>query len=148
MNIKDFEHYIIYPSSIACNSIIINLENGKIQKSVIDINGYERVYLREPTNIYHRYRVHRKYMHLLLAEAFIPNPMRYSEVKHKDGDIKNNQLENLEWVPNQITPSTFRFLPDYQYKKVLSGTQILKKIKTEKDITEIIQDLEKINIGS
>jgi HNH endonuclease len=39
-----------------------------------------------------------KYLHRLLAEAFIPNPEGLKFVNHIDGNIKNNKLNNLEWV--------------------------------------------------
>ncbi len=40
-----------------------------------------------------------RYIHRLLAEAFIPlddDPKHYT-VRHKDGNHLNNTIENLEW---------------------------------------------------
>lgn len=40
-----------------------------------------------------------KYLHRLLAKAFIPNPDKDKVyVNHIDGDVTNNELTNLEWV--------------------------------------------------
>lgn len=36
-------------------------------------------------------------VHRLLAIAFIPNPNNYPIINHKDYDVKNNSLDNLEW---------------------------------------------------
>jgi hypothetical protein len=42
-------------------------------------------------------KTYRKYIHRMVAEAFIPNPHGYSEVNHIDGDKSNNHVSNLEW---------------------------------------------------
>lgn len=42
-----------------------------------------------------------KYVHILVAEAFLDKPDGAWVVNHKDGDGTNNKLENLEWVTFQ-----------------------------------------------
>lgn len=58
--------------------------------------GYMRVYMRQNST---NKRVDR-YIHILVAQAFIPYPedgQKY-EVNHKDFDRSNNCVSNLEWL--------------------------------------------------
>ena len=57
----------------------------------ININNYYRVVLRKQNKSFNRF------VHRLVAEAFIPNPKEYKEINHKEKKKKNNNVNNLEW---------------------------------------------------
>ena len=38
------------------------------------------------------------YVHDLVAEVFLPNPNKLPAVRHRDGNVRNNKVENLKWV--------------------------------------------------
>ena len=38
------------------------------------------------------------YVHRLVCESFTPNHTNSKKVRHKDGDVSNNALSNLEWI--------------------------------------------------
>lgn len=55
----------------------------------------ERGYLRIALSV--NGKRYLKYIHRLVAEAFIPNPNNYKEVNHIDNNRSNNRVDNLEW---------------------------------------------------
>lgn len=57
--------------------------------------NYEFVTLRKNNNSF------LKKIHRLVAEAFIANLDNKPEVNHIDGDTKNNNINNLEWVTSK-----------------------------------------------
>lgn len=63
----------------------------KIKKLTKDKNGYLIVSISK--NGYEKKcKVHR-----LVAQTFVPNPNRYNEINHIDGNKRNNNVSNLEW---------------------------------------------------
>lgn len=63
---------------------------GKTRKLCETSNGYLFVVFEYKGKSY--------LVHRLVANAFIPNPNNLPQVNHKDGNKKNNNVENLEWV--------------------------------------------------
>ena len=59
-------------------------------------NGYLKV------DLFAKNRKRKKeYVHRLVALAFVPNPYNLPQVNHKDGNKKNDTVENLEWVTRE-----------------------------------------------
>ena len=72
------------------NGKIVYIKNEKMLKPT----NYKK-YMR--LNLCNKSKRTPKYIHRLVAEAFIPNPYCYSEINHKDNDPSNNYVDNLEW---------------------------------------------------
>lgn len=71
----------------------IRMRETKYQKSFrVDKWGYACVTLRE------RGKDKRRFVHRIVAIAFLKNPKNKAEVNHIDGNKLNNSLDNLEWA--------------------------------------------------
>lgn len=85
--------YIISSNGILYNT---NIREGKTElkiiKPYIDKDAHLRVGLRIDG------KQVKKYIHVLVANAFIPNPDNKPFVHHIDGDSLNNKYTNLLWV--------------------------------------------------
>ena len=64
--------------------------SGRILKDRDNGRGYRYVRL-------HHINIDTVYVHRLVAQAFIPNPLDLPQVNHKDEDKSNNSVDNLEW---------------------------------------------------
>lgn len=67
-------------------------KNGRLMKPKEDKDGYLEVGIRDNNGNRKFFRIHR-----LVAMAFLENPNNLPVVNHKDGNKKNNCVENLEW---------------------------------------------------
>ena len=123
---------------------VSNLGNVKSLKAKRNLyysnsnNGYLRVGLFKGTR--KMFAIHR-----LVAKAFLPNPQHKKVVNHKDFDVKNNAVSNLEWC-------TFKENNNYGYHQIkkyisLVENKITKDFPNEKNIIQKIKDI-KAFIGS
>lgn len=69
-------------------------DSDKVLKQKLDKNNYLNVGLSMGSKNHTKHR----FVHRLVAEAFIPNPENKPLVRHIDGNPINNCVENLKWV--------------------------------------------------
>lgn len=108
----------------------------------LDTHGYQIV------DLFKNGKGSRKKVHRLVAQAFIPNPYDKKTVNHKDGNPKNNHVDNLEWATQRennlhcINVLRNRFKPVASYNK--SGNLV----KQYESVTEAAKDVgaQKTNI--
>ncbi len=87
IDVKGFENY-----SISRSGLIYNKSTKRFLKGGIDRHdGYIRF------NFWKNKKLHKKRIHRLLAENFIPNPKNFPLVRHLNDLKTDNRIENLAW---------------------------------------------------
>lgn len=78
-------------------------------------------------------RTQRRYIHRLVAECFVDNPLNYTIVNHIDGNKLNNSADNLEWT-------TYSDNNTHAYRTGLkaSGSEFYNAKLSECDVKEIL----------
>ncbi len=123
-DIKGFEG--LYKISNCGN--IKSLRKSRLLKPSTDKDGYLKVMLTDNISKSHYFRVHR-----IVGIAFIPNPANLPHMNHKDGNVQNNQVTNLEWCTVQynnqyrsvLNPDLFKN-EDSRYAKVLNKNKVVE----------------------
>lgn len=103
---------------------------GKVHllKYQVDAQGYVIV------TLYRNGHEKRAKVHILVAQAFIPNPGNKPQVNHIDGNKANPHVSNLEWVtPSENMLHAFRI----GLKKSATGSKNGKAKLTDDDIRYI-----------
>ena len=87
-------------TTIGC---VIGKTNARLLSPVTDKRGYLNIAINNKV-----FKIHR-----LVASAFLPNPNNYNFVKHIDGNLCNNKISNLIWVPSLSGKVNCEDLPNY-----------------------------------
>lgn len=88
-------------------------------------NGYLQVSLRDGT------KTHVKYVHIMVAEAFLTKPSPKHIVNHKDGNKRNCKVSNLEYVTfSENNQHAYDTALHSKKKRRLTPEQVLQ-IRTE-----------------
>lgn len=85
-SIDGFPKYMIFK-----DGRVYNTTRRKEVKPVKNLNGHCYV------SLCHQGKKSNKYIHTLVANAFLPNPNNYKYVLHKNKVTDDNRLENLQW---------------------------------------------------
>jgi HNH endonuclease len=100
---------------------------GRIKKSCgkelfgSDKDGYIRVYVDKKL-----IRLHR-----IIAQTFLPNQDFCAEVNHKDGNKKNNHVDNLEWCDRK---KNMQHASRTGLHKLASGEKSIRAILTQNQV--------------
>lgn len=123
--VKDYENFYM----ISNYGNIKNVKTNKKLKAAIDKDGYFRVHLSKNG------KGKMKYIHRLVAEAFIPNLNNDIHVNHKDENKQNNNVDNLEWC-------SVKYNCYYsKAKKIIQYDKNFKLVKKWNAICDVENDL-------
>ncbi len=87
----------------------------RILKPSLHTGGYLYVTLSKYNKVKHRY------IHILVAKAFIPNPDGKPEVDHRYGNKFDNYVENLRWVTSKENSKNTKVLG---LRKIQQGEEL------------------------
>lgn len=102
--------------------------NGYIRKIQTDKKGYSVISIRNYLGIRKTLKIHR-----LVAIMFLDNPKNLPQINHKDGNKKNNKVDNLEWCNNSYNQK-HAFLNNLQINK---GSKNPRSKLSEENVIEI-----------
>lgn len=111
---------------------IFNTHTNKKIKTVWKKNGDEEVFLCI------RGKQKSKLVKNIVAETFLENTKNCKRVIHKDGNKKNNNVDNLEWVPFKIDNKIKKEIKNKYFIENKTQEEIAKEYKISRSYVEYI----------
>lgn len=112
-----------------CSNQYTSWETKRELKAGDNGSGYKFV------NLSHHNNQKQKYIHRLVAQAFIEKPKcdEYLTVNHKDGNKNNNDVNNLEWATQS---ENNQHAYDVLNKKTLKNNPKVSKVVIQYDLND------------
>lgn len=77
-----------------------NIKNKRGQLLVVGRRKTNSGYIQ--VRLYNNGKYHYRYIHRLVAIAFLPNPNNYRTINHVNGNKEDNRMCNLEWASDEM----------------------------------------------
>jgi len=108
MEVKEYPQYLVYEDGTIWSkeTTYPNLLNNPTKKAQ-SLKPRERKGGYQAVVLYKDGKPKAFSIHRLVAEAYIPNLTNFRVVNHKDGDVKNNHVSNLEWCSDLYNGQSF-----------------------------------------
>lgn len=133
--VKDFPNY-----EISTYGNVYNRRNDRMLNPCIDRSHDYAV-----VNLYdHNGKFHRRYVHRLVAEAFIPNPRQKRTINHIDCNKANNHISNLEWATD--SENMLHAFENNLCENTRRAAAIQQKILSQKPRTQRQRDVARENL--
>lgn len=102
-----------------------NLQNPRtltpFMTTALSVNLYDRLHVKHTVSISR-----------LVAKAFLSNPKNYKYVLHKDNNLRNNFVENLQWSKSSYKGSIHGIHKPCKIKCIQSGQVLNSMSECEK----------------
>lgn len=146
-DIENFEGYQVSDTGLVRSNKYWGQFRRKNKNGLLSQRTYKSGY--KYVNLYKEGHMYSVKVHRLVATAFIPNSCNYPQVNHKDENVANNNVTNLEWC-NAKYNMTYNNLQERQHlpqkRKIGAFNDTFKLIQSFPSATDAAKYL--VSIGA